>query len=459
MLVVLVEVLAIAMLILVNGALAGSEIALVSAGKGRLQARAKAGDRRAAMALELTASPNRFLSVIQIGITLVGITAGAVGATALAGSLSAVLVEMGMPPGQATVLGIIVVISAITFLTLVVGELVPKRLALGDPEGVAMRIARPMTALARFATPVVHLLSASTDLVLRLLPWKLTLQPTVTEEDIERLVAEATASGILEKTEQDVVRRLFHLSDQTVETLMTPRERIVWLDRGASQSERRLAMTGAGHSRFIVCDGELDRIRGYVKVQDLLDLCLQGEEPDTQSVLRRPHMVSPWTPAFRILEQFQRSGDHIAIVQSGAGRVIGLVTLNDVLKNIVGDLPRAARDGASGGRSSPRRVVARRRHAPLRGRARAHRSRPLGRGGVPDAALVRRASPRGRSLGRGSLRVEGARLRSRGHGRKPGRQGAGGTTRPRDRYSLTACGCHPHAALQRDRGVEILREP
>jgi putative hemolysin len=339
MLVVLVEVLVIAALILANGALAGSEIALVSAGKGRLQSRAKAGDRRAAVALELTESPNRFLSAIQIGITLVGITAGAVGATALAGSLSAVLVGVGMPPGRATVLGIVVVIGAITFLTLVVGELVPKRLALGDPEGVAVRVARPMTALARFATPVVHLLSASTDLVLRLLPWKLTLQPTVTEEDIERLVAEATASGILEKTEQDVVRRLFRLSDQTVETLMTPRERIVWLDTSASQSERRLGMTGAGHSRFIVCDGELDRVRGYVKVQDLLDLCVRGEEPDPRSALRRPHVVSPWTPAFRILEQFQRSGDHIAIVQSTAGRVIGLVTLNDVLKNIVGTFP------------------------------------------------------------------------------------------------------------------------
>jgi len=333
------EVLIVVVLVLANGALAGSEIALVSAGKGRLKARAEAGDPDASIALDLVRSPNRFLSTIQIGITLVGISAGALGATGLATTLSDALVTMGMPPARATALGVAVVIAGITVLTLVVGELVPKRLALGDPEGVAVRVARPMRMLARIATPFVHLLSAATEFVLRLLPWKVTPRPEVTEQDIERLVAEATAAGILEKTEQDVVRRLFRLSDRTVETLMTPRERIVWLDAKASKSEGRNRIEGAGHSRFVVCDGDLDRVRGYVKVQDLLDQLVRGEEPDPVAVLRRPLFVSPWTPAFHILERFQKSGDHIAIVQTPAGKVAGLVTLNDVLENIVGDFP------------------------------------------------------------------------------------------------------------------------
>lgn len=339
MLFVLGEVLIVVVLVLANGALAGSEIALVSAGKSRLKARAEAGDRDAAVALELAGAPNRFLSTIQIGITLVGISAGALGATGLATTLSDVLVSLGMAPGRATALGVGAVIAGITVLTLVVGELVPKRLALGDPEGVAVRVARPMRRLAWLATPFVHLLSLATDLVLGLLPWKVTPRPEVTEEEIERMVAEATASGILEKTEQDVVRRLFRLSDRTVEALMTPRERIVWVDAKASRAERRNRIAGAGHSRFVVCDGDLDRVRGYVKVQDLLDQMVRGEEPDPVRVLRRPLFVPPWTPAFRILERFQQSGDHIAVVQTPAGKVAGLVTLNDVLENIVGDFP------------------------------------------------------------------------------------------------------------------------
>lgn len=301
MLFVVGEVLIVVLLVLANGALAGSEIALVSAGRGRLKARAEAGDRDAAVALELAGAPNRFLSTIQIGITLVGISAGALGATGLADTLSDALVAMGMATGRATALGVGVVIAGITVLTLVVGELVPKRLALGDPEGVAARVARPMRRLAWLATPLVHMLSVATDLVLGLVPWKVTPRPEVTEEEIERMVAEATASGILEKTERDVVRRLFRLSDRTVEGLMTPRERIVWVDAKSSRTERRNRIAGAGHSRFMVCEGELDRIRGYVKVQDLLDQMVRGEEPDPSKVLRRPLFVPPWTPAFRIL--------------------------------------------------------------------------------------------------------------------------------------------------------------
>lgn len=339
MLVVMGEILVVIVLVLANGALAGSEIALLSAGRGRLRSRARAGDRDAAIALELREAPNRLLSTVQIGITLVGITAGAFGAAALTDNLSDVLTALGVPSGRATLLALATVIACITFVTLVVGELVPKRLALGDPEGVSVRVARPMRALARLTTPLVYVLSACTELLLRLLRFRPTAEPTVSEEEIERLVAEATASGILEKTEQDIVRRLFLLSDLTVETLMTPRERIVWLDLESPPAQRRSEMIGVSHSRFVACEGELDRVVGYAKVQDLLDQCIRGEDPDPRTVLRQPHVVPPWTPAFRVLERFQDSGDHIALIQGPTGRVMGLVTLNDVLQSMVGEFP------------------------------------------------------------------------------------------------------------------------
>jgi putative hemolysin len=339
MLVLVGEILIVMALVLANGALAGSEIALLSAGKGRLRSRARAGDLDAGIALELVEAPNRLLSTVQIGITLVGITAGAFGAAALSGNLTDFFTSLGLAPGRANLLAFAAVVAAITFVSLVFGELVPKRVALGDPEGISVRVARPMRLLARLSTPLVYVLSMSTELILKLLRWRPAMQPSVSAEEIERLVAEATASGILEKTEQDVVRRLFRLSDLTVETLMTPRERIVWLNMGAPPSKRRGAMMGVGHSRFIVGDGELDSVRGYAKVQDLLEQCLRGEEPDPRAVLRQPHVVPPWTPAFHVLERFRESGDHIAIVQHASGRVMGLVTLNDVLENIVGEFP------------------------------------------------------------------------------------------------------------------------
>lgn len=339
MLAALIEMFLILILVLANGVFAGSEIALVSASRSRLRSRMDSGDDGARVALELTESPIRFLSTLQIGITLVGITAGALGASTLANTIANGLAAAGLASSYATAVAIAMVVGATAFLTLVVGELVPKRLALGDPEAVAVRVARPMRMLARIAAPAVHLLSASTEFVLRLLPWRIEPQLEVTEEEIERMVAEATASGILEKTEQDVVRRLFRLSDRNVDTLMTPRERIVWLDLAADPGTRLSGVSGAGHSRFVVCENTLDDVRGYVKVQDLFDLTLEGEAPKLEKILRKPHVVAPWTPAFRILERFQRSGDHIALVQDPAGRITGLVTLNDILSNIVGDFP------------------------------------------------------------------------------------------------------------------------
>jgi putative hemolysin len=231
-------------------------------------------------------------------------------------------------------------VMGITYLTLVVGELVPKRIALHDPERMAMRAARPMQRLSVLATPLVQLLGASTDLVLRLVPLGEREEAEITEEEIKGMIAHATEAGVLEATEQQIVERLFRLSDQTVDRIMTPRDRIVWLDREAGPESWRRYLSGVRHTRYVVADGELDRFAGYIMVRDVLQRLVAGEGLSLEGLLREPHVLPPWTPVFRLLEQFQWSGDHIALIADDDGHVAGIVTLNDVLAGIVGDMPQ-----------------------------------------------------------------------------------------------------------------------
>jgi putative hemolysin len=341
MLTLLLEITILALLVAANGYLAGSEIAVVAARRARLRRRAAEGDRGSARALQLLDSPNRFLSTVQIGITAIAVVGGAFGGTRLAATLAQGLAAAGMPEVAAREVAIVVVVIVITYVMLVAGELVPKRLALADPERRAARVARPMLRLSVLATPFVNLLSASTDFVLGLLPRRPPADAETTEDDIRALIAHATETGVLEATEQQIVDRLFRLSDKNVEMLMTPRERIVWLDTGADAAAWRERMGEVRHSRYIVADGDLERYVGYVSAQDLLRRQLAGERLDLAPVIRQPHVVPGWTPAFRLLELFQWSGDHIALVEGASGQVAGLITLNDVLEGIVGDIPEA----------------------------------------------------------------------------------------------------------------------
>jgi putative hemolysin len=333
------EIAVILILVVANGLLAGSEIAIVSAKRSRLRRRAEEGDVGAAAALDLANSPGRFLPTVQIGITAIAVIAGAFGGARVARTLAPALEGLGVPGRLAAQVAIVLVVLGVTYLTLVVGELVPKRIALKDPEGVASRIARPMQRLSRLALPLVRLLGASTDLVLRLLPIRPRDDAEVTEEEIRAMIAHATETGVLEATEQQIVDRLFRLSDTNVGTIMTPRERIVWLDIGEDPERWRRRMGDVRHSRYIVADGELDRPLGYVSAQELLRRGLAGEPFDLRPTLRPPHRIAEWTPAFRVLELFQWSGDHIALVTGPDERISGLVTLNDVLEGIVGDIP------------------------------------------------------------------------------------------------------------------------
>jgi putative hemolysin len=348
--VVLLELLLLLIMVLANALLAGAEIAIVSSRKARLHQRSREGDQASARALALANAPNRFLSTVQIGITTVAVGAGAFGGTHLAELVAPILGVLGLPVQLEAELAVILVVLAVTYVTLVVGELVPKRIALNDPERMAARVSGVMTRLSVLATPFVHILSRSTDLILRLLPLQEQTETEITEEEIRGMIAHATEAGILEATEQQIVERLFRLSDMSVDMIMTPREKIVWLDEESDRESLRERLGEVLYTRYPVVRGGIDDCVGYVKVQDLLELLLAPETGNLGSILRKPHFLPPWTPVFRLLELFQWSHVHMALVTDDEGTVKGIVTLYDVLEGIVGDLPEtreAAQPGVS----------------------------------------------------------------------------------------------------------------
>lgn len=334
-----VEIFFILLLILCNGIFAMSEMAIVSARKVRLQQLANQGNVKARTALRLADSPNQFLSTVQIGITLIGTLAGAFGGATLAEKLAALLRQIPMLAAHAQAIALVVVVVSITYLSLVLGELVPKRLALSNPEQVATGVASQMRLLARIAAPVVHLLSYSTDLVLRLLGIGPTEEPEVTEEEIKILIEQGTEAGTFEEAEQDMLNRVLRLGDRRVKALMTPRPEIVWLDLDDSAETNRQIIISNSHSRYLVCQDELDNVLGIVHVNDLLARCLSNQPLDLTTSLHRPLYVPESTPGLKILELFKQSGTHIAIVVDEYGVIQGLVTLNDIMGEIVGDIP------------------------------------------------------------------------------------------------------------------------
>lgn len=339
MLAPLLEMGAILLLVLINGVLAGGEIAVVSSRETRLDRRAREGDAAARRALDLFRAPDRFLSTVQVGITAVAVVGGAFGGVRLADSLGGLIVALGLPPeiaGQAA-LGTTVV--GVTFLMIVLGELVPKRIALRYPEAIAARLSGFMVAISRFASPLVTLLSVSTDWVLKALPLPTSKEEEVTEEEIRSLVARARRTGVLEATEEEIVGQLFRLSDQTVGDVMVPRDRIVWLDVDDGPEGWVERLGDVPYTRYVVADGGLDRHLGYVRIHRLLARCLRGEPLELEPVLEEVPLFPQWTTAFRLLEFFQWSGDHFALITGPDGEVRGMATLHDLLEGVVGEMP------------------------------------------------------------------------------------------------------------------------
>lgn len=333
------EIIFILLLIIANGILAMSEIAIVSARKARLQQWANDGDVKAKAALKLASEPNRFLSTVQIGITMVGIFAGAYGGATLAEQLSDALSKFPILDAYSDALGLGIVVLSITYLSLVIGELVPKRLALHSPERIAAMIAQPMTILSRITAPAVALLSFSTDRVLRLFGVREVSEDQVTEEEIKIFIQQGTNTGIFEEVEQEMIERMLHLGDRTISSLMTHRTLVEYIDLENSWEENVQKIRNAPHSFFPVCQDGLDQVVGIVHVKNLLLQCIDGDPFDLNSALRQPVFVPESIPALKVLESFKRTGNHIALVTDEYGVVQGLVTMTDMLEGIVGDIP------------------------------------------------------------------------------------------------------------------------
>lgn len=336
-----IDFLLILLIVFANGIFVMSELAIVSARKVRLQQLASQGNRKARIALELANAPNQFLAIVQIGITLLAILSGAFGESTIARRLIPLLNSV---PGLALyseALSSVFAVLIITYLTLIIGELVPKRLALNYPEKIASIVAVPMRMLANIASPIVYLLSASTDLVVRLLGIKPSTEPQVTEEEIRVLIEQGTEAGTFEEAEQDMVERVFRLGDRPVNALMTPRPDIVWLDLDDSAEENRKKMLDSCHSRFPVCQAGLDNVLGVMHVTDLLARSLSAQPLDLTVGLRQPVFVPESTRGLKILELFKQTGIHLALVVDEYGVIQGLVTLNDIMVEIVGDVPSA----------------------------------------------------------------------------------------------------------------------
>jgi putative hemolysin len=334
---VAIEILFIVVLLIANAVFAMSEAAVISARKPRLQQRALEGDPKAQIALDLANNPNDFLATVQIGITLVGILAGAFGGATISQQLELVLAQITPLAPYSEALSLVLVVLIITYFSLIIGELVPKSLALNNPEGIASAIARPMRVLSRLTHPVVYLLSQSTNLVLRLIGAKPSQEPPVTEEEIRVMINQATQTGTFKAVESQMVGQVFRIGDLRAAALMTPRTDIVWLDINDSAEEIRRKIAEGGFSRFPVADASLDNVVGVVRTKDLLVRQLAGEGLDLRACLQKPLFVPETTSVLTVIEQFRQNRVHIALVIDEYGGVQGLVTLNKVLEEIIHD--------------------------------------------------------------------------------------------------------------------------
>ena len=334
----MMPILVIALLIIVNGIFVMAEMAVVSSRKSRLQQFANEGSRAAQKALDLATHPDRFLATTQIGITLVAILTGAVGERTLTERLSSRLEQVPRFVGYGETIALFVVVVGITYVSLVIGELVPKRLALHNPERIASAMAPLMNFLSRVGAPAVRLISGSTRIVMGVLRIRPPEQPPVTEEEIKVMMEQGTEAGVFEEAEHDIVKSIFKLGDRGVSALMKPRREVVWLDLEDPFIENQKKLASSLYSRFPVGQGSLDNVVGIVQTKDLLTRCLAGSKMDLRENLRPPLFVPEALPALRLLEMFKKSRTHMALIVDEYGGVEGLVTLNDILEDLVGDV-------------------------------------------------------------------------------------------------------------------------
>ncbi len=338
---VYLELLIVCGLVLLNGVLAMSELAVVSSRPSRLKSMIERGVAGARMALQLAEEPGRFLSTVQVGITLVGIVAGAFSGASLGLRLTAVLESWGLPSDYAEPIGFMLVIAAITYVSLIIGELVPKQIALKNPEAIACRIAYPMSLLSRIAAPFVWLLDGSGRLLIRLLGLKESPDSVVTDEEIKTLIAEAESAGVIESGERHMIAGVMRLGDRPVRALMTPLTDMDMLDIGDGPAEMRRKIVATPHSRIPVRGEDPEEVLGIVVIKDVADALLERRKLDVEALVQKVPVIPESMPALEAMELFRGSSVHMAFVQDEYGRTLGIVTAADLLDAIAGTIEPA----------------------------------------------------------------------------------------------------------------------
>ena len=327
------------LLIFANGLFAMSEIAIVTARKPRLRVQAEGGSARASAALRLAENPEDFLSTIQIGITLINILAGVFGEAAITREIEPTIRELPIVGAYSQPVSQGLVVIAITYLTLVMGELVPKRIGLAYAESVSMRVAQPMKLLAWISAPLVKLLSISTRLLLSLLRLQPSTEPNVTVEEVQSLMEQGRESGVFEPINEEMVEQVFRLRERRVNDLMTPRPDVIYLDLEDPIDETRQIIIEKRHSRYPVMKGDEDNVVGFVLARDLLAQALSNEPLDLTPIMRQVLIVPEGLPVLEVLERFKDDKAQLAIIIDEYGELQGLMTFNDLLEEIVGDVP------------------------------------------------------------------------------------------------------------------------
>jgi putative hemolysin len=333
------EILFILILILINGYFSMAEIALVSSRKVRLEQLASDGDEGAARALHLISSTSRLLSAVQIGITLVAVLTGVFGGATLAERLTLVLAKIEWLAPYAAPVSLAIVVLVTTYFSLVLGELIPKKIALNNPEKIASNVSGVMRFVSWLTAPLIHLLSASTDLGLRLLGIRPSKEPPITEEEIKVLIDQGTRVGVFGEAEQDMVESVFRLNDRSINAIMTPRMDVVWIDANDPIEEILKLVIESPHSRFPVARESLDNVIGILNAKSLLEKHLTNTPYNITDLLEKPLFIPENTLAMRMLEMEREMGVHEALVIDEYGGVLGFVTLFDVLEAIIGELP------------------------------------------------------------------------------------------------------------------------
>lgn len=346
------EIVIIIILILLNGVFAMAEIALVSARKSSLQSAAKRGNKSARLALRLAEEPDRFLSTVQIGITLIGIVTGIYSGARIADDFAPLLERAGIPAAASQELAQVIIVAVVTYLTLVFGELLPKRIGMGAAESVARFMARPMHLLSLIASPFVWLLSKSTSLLVRLMGIG-NKGSKVTEEEIKSIVKEGAEDGEVQEVEQDIVERVFLMGDMNVDSIMTQRRELVWFDAGMAASDVRAMISDGLHEAYPVADGDLDHLLGFVTMKDLV-LAFDKPHFSLRDILSAPTYFYENMSVYNVLETMKREGISRGIVCDEFGSCVGVVTLKDIMMGLVGAVDE--------GKDAPKQIMKRQGH-------------------------------------------------------------------------------------------------